>query len=237
MKKSELKFKSEFVGRCVFDGVKKGSWNYDDEYARRVTRYLRKAQTTDEFIDLYLADEINQNRQAFGVLLSYERPNQVRTFLRIFAVKHKNFKTVSDAGSVKIGNGSFSILIPNGYGDGMTDVCVVDDRNENPFADVLKFLTSVEGKIDIYSADCGNSVETGLIGRYGIYYGYGFVVFEKWSTEKRYHIVRIDSDGSRDFTLAADYNTDNYTVAELEEIARAWTEEDADGTRYEVVER
>lgn len=183
MKKSELNFKSEFVGRCVFDGVKKGSWNYDEEYARRITRYLRKAQTTDEFIDLYLADEINQNRQAFGVLLSYERPNQIRTFCRIFAAKCERYKTVSDAGSVKIGNDKFSILIPNGYGDGMTDVCIVYTK-DNPFSNVLKFLTSVEGTIYIYSHDCGNSVETGLIGRYGIYYGHGFVVFEKWEDRK-----------------------------------------------------
>ncbi len=235
MKKSELNFKSEFVGRCVFDGVKKGSWNYNEEYARRIARYLRKAKTTDEFIDLYLADDQNLNRQALGAILTFERPNQTRTFLRKFAETREHYRTASDAGSVKIGNDKFSILIPNGYGDGMTDVCIVYTK-DNPFSNVLKFLTSVEGTIFIYSYDCGDAVETTLIGRFGIYHGNGFVVFEKWSTEK-YHIVRIDPDGTPDRTLSADYNTDNYTVDELEKIAQAWTEEDADGTRYEVVER
>lgn len=52
----------------------------------------------------------------------------------------------------------------------------------------------------------------------------------------RKKIVRIDPDGSRDLTLATDYNTDNYTVSELEDIARTWEEEDNDGTRYIVEE-
>lgn len=183
MKKSELNFKSEFVGRCVFDRTKKGSWNYDEDYAHRVNGYLRKAKTTDEFIDLYLADDQNLNRRAFGVLLSYERPNQTRTFLRKFAESREHYRTASDAGSVKIGNDKFSILIPNGYGDGMTDVCIVHTK-DNPFSNVLKFLTGVDGTFSIYSYDCGDAVETELIGRFGIYYGDGFVVFEKWSNQE-----------------------------------------------------
>lgn len=47
-------------------------------------------------------------------------------------------------------------------------------------------------------------------------------------------IVRINPDGSRDHTLSADYSTLNYSIPELFDIARAWEDEDGDGTQYVV---
>lgn len=42
----------------------------------------------------------------------------------------KTFRTSSDAGSVRIGNDLFNVLIPNGYGDGYTTVIVGDPEEE-----------------------------------------------------------------------------------------------------------
>lgn len=86
---------------------------------------------------------------------------------------------MSDAGSVKIGNDSFTILVPNGYGDGFTDVVVlsVDEDFEK---DGFRFFTSVDGTFNIYSYDCGDKVKLTISGNYGIYYKDGFVVFEQW---------------------------------------------------------
>lgn len=86
-----------------------------------------------------------------------------------------------DAGSLKIGNESFSILIPNGEGDGTMRYAVYAEGEEFN-DDMLNFFTSVEGEvIDIYGYDCGFSVAEKLpAGRYGIYQGYGFVVIKKW---------------------------------------------------------
>lgn len=53
----------------------------------------------------------------------------------------------------------------------------------------------------------------------------------------KHAIVAYDADGRRDTTLSADYNNDNYSIAELVEIAKAWTEEDNEGIRYEVIEK
>lgn len=107
----------------------------------------------------------------------------------------KEFYTESDAGSVKIGiAGKFTILIPNGYGDG--DVCVLVTEKNEPEAEQAKgeFYTSIEGKeINIYAYDCngyrGDEVVATLSGRYGVYIDSedkdgkavgGLVVFERW---------------------------------------------------------
>ena len=87
--------------------------------------------------------------------------------------------TVSDAGGLKIGNESFSVIVPNGYGDGDMWYTVVEKGCFNH--DMLTFWTSVSGdEIHIYDYDCGSDVIETLSGRYGVYSGYGFVVLEHW---------------------------------------------------------
>jgi hypothetical protein len=41
----------------------------------------------------------------------------------------KNFETVSDLGSLRIGNDDFTLLLPNGYGDCENDVTITDTDN------------------------------------------------------------------------------------------------------------
>lgn len=88
------------------------------------------------------------------------------------------FKTESDAGGVKIGNGDMSIIIPNGYGDGTTRVAILEPKEMNSSA--FNFITAVEGTVNIYTYDCGSDIECTIKGRYGIYSKDGFVVFERW---------------------------------------------------------
>ena len=93
--------------------------------------------------------------------------------------------TASDVGSVKIGvKGKCEICIPNGYGDGETDVLIVQDRKLVPSG--ANFLTSVEGDaIGIFAYDCGSETAKTLSGRFGVYNvpgcDHGIVVFERWS--------------------------------------------------------
>lgn len=91
--------------------------------------------------------------------------------------------TASDAGSVRIGvKGKCEICIPNGYGDGMTEVLIAPNRKCVP-EDAI-FLTCVEGdSIEIFSHDCGNEVVKTLSGRFDIYNlpGGPAVVFERLS--------------------------------------------------------
>lgn len=88
-------------------------------------------------------------------------------------------KTLSDAGAVKVGNKNFQILIPNGHGDGITRVGVVKPGQVS--CEELNYFSVIEGQdINIYDYDCtdGEACER-ISGRYSIYYGEGFVVFEK----------------------------------------------------------
>lgn len=81
----------------------------------------------------------------------------------------KRFYTESDAGGVRIGiNGSFTVLIPNGYGDGKTEVIIYDEEIK---MDHRRFFTSIEGsQINIYAFDCGcDELVYTLSGKYDIY--------------------------------------------------------------------
>lgn len=100
----------------------------------------------------------------------------------------KHYNTEADAGSVKIGiNGRFTVLMPNGYGDGDVDVYILEEGEKAP--DGARFLTSVEGEeINVYAYDCdgyrGGEIVTTLSGRFGVYSkdtgDGGSVYFELW---------------------------------------------------------
>lgn len=99
----------------------------------------------------------------------------------------KHFVTEADVGSVKVGNTTFMVLFPNGYGDGDVDVYVLEENESLP--EGIRFFTSFEAKdANIYAYDCdsyrGSEVTYTLNGRYGVYYkggdDCGSVYFQKW---------------------------------------------------------
>lgn len=92
-------------------------------------------------------------------------------------IGEKNFKTLSDVGGLKIGNDQFSIIVPNGAGDGETIVAIVENFDEK----LLRFFTSIEGKFNIYKYDCGNEIVETIEGKYGIFHGESFVILVKWN--------------------------------------------------------
>lgn len=94
----------------------------------------------------------------------------------------KQFTTSSDAGSVKVGNENFTVLIPNGYGDGLTNVYVLEE-NENicDFTKEANYFTRIEGTFNIYDDDCWKD-PTALItlkGGYSAWYFNGEVWLKK----------------------------------------------------------
>ena len=92
----------------------------------------------------------------------------------------KKYKTMSDMGSVLIGNDKFQVAIPNGVGDGMTKLLIFEEGEFNAYN--KKFFTSFQGKnIKVYAYDCEPTDVVALIsGRYGAYYSDGTVYFERW---------------------------------------------------------
>ena len=91
----------------------------------------------------------------------------------------KKYYTEADAGSVRIGNDRFTILVPNGYGDCTTTVHILERHEEQPEA---KFFTSFSGEnIKVYAYDCGGDEAVATIsGRFGAHYNNGNVYFIRW---------------------------------------------------------
>lgn len=176
MKIKDVKFKEtndHYIRRCVFDDVE-----WDEVYKRKLYAIIHKSSTEEEVVERYLTCEAFQNRQAYAVLAKEYKPSEMWMMLRK-NLGDRVFKTTSDAGSVKVGSDAFSVLLPNGRGDGVTRCAIVDCGSW--CSNFLTFFTSIQGDaINIYSYDCGSSVAKTIKGRYGVYYGDGFVVFEKW---------------------------------------------------------
>ena len=185
MKKSDLVFPGEnpndlscnFIFRCCTH-FKYPNTPEQQELMRSV---LRSAVSVDDYIDRYLSCEELQNTQAYAVLSARFRQaghwNRIRHNLGA-----RCFKTYSDAGGVKIGNSGFTTVIRNGRGDGVTRCAVVASGSWNN--SFLSFEGCIEGDdINIFDSDCGDLINSKLEpGRYGVYSGHGFVVFERWDT-------------------------------------------------------
>lgn len=179
MKKEHLQFsddkkengwlKSCFLNECV-DGY------------QECLAILDKAEDTSQVVKMVVESDTLKGTQIYAEL-SKRIPNH---WLRVKSSIDNWVETYSDAGGLKIGNGSFSITVPNGYGDGDMRYAIVDKGCLNH--NMLEYWTSIEGhEINIYNYDCGTDediIDT-LDGRFGVYYGYGFVVFEKWGDVRK----------------------------------------------------
>lgn len=146
------------------------------EYEKHVRSLIRKAVDMNDLIAMVLTDEEMEKTQAYAEI-SKKEPSH---WARIRAMLgEKQIKTDSDAGSLKVGTEACSMLIPNGRGDGVTRVAILERDEWNN--SMLDFFTSIQGSaINVYGYDCGEKVVRTISGRYGIFRGEGFVVLEKW---------------------------------------------------------
>ena len=174
MNKEELKFnlaqpKATFVKECIFNNWVKG---YNE-----IMEHLCNAVDTEDFIDKILGDPELATTQAYAEVSKKLRPDS--HWYRVRAMLGNVIKTSSDAGSVKIGVNNMSVLVPNGYGDGITRVGIIENAREFN-DDMMTFFTTISGKdIIIYDYDCGDVAATTISGSYNIYYYSGLVAFVK----------------------------------------------------------
>lgn len=161
--------KNSFLLRCFFN-------EYADSY-QECMAVLEASETSEQVISHILSSDTLKGSQVYAELskIRHDHWKRVRDDIENW------IRTSSDAGGLKVGNDSFSVIIPNGYGDGDMYVAVVSKGCLNH--DMLNFWTVISGdKLQIYDYDCGteaNVINT-LSGRYGVFFGYGFVVLEKW---------------------------------------------------------
>ncbi len=173
MKREDLNFsnrdkmKNIFLNQCLFN-------DSAPEYPEAMA-IVDSASSTEEVINKILNSDTMRGSQIYAEL-SKDRADHWRRLKRDITTWQQ---TISDIGGLKIGNDSFSINIPNGYGDGDMYYTVLGKGCFNH--DMLDYFTSVRGtEINIYDYDCGDEILETISGRFGIYYGYGFVVLEKW---------------------------------------------------------
>lgn len=149
-----------------------------------IRRLIRKAEDTEELIDLIVSCEELRGTCERAYVMEYERPQMIWREIRGI-MGDRCVKTVSDAGAVRVGTDGFSVLIRNCRGDGTTRVAVFDEepKDLSPLTSaVMMFQTSMEGEFDIYDYDgTGGLPIMHLSGRYAAYSYDGLVIFVKWN--------------------------------------------------------
>lgn len=142
--------------------------------ADRVLAHWEAAEDVDAFTEAVLNDAQLEHTQAYAVL-SRETPGHWYRVRGMFG--NKCLRTASDAGSVKIGNGLFSTLIPNGMGDGTTRIAIFE-KNEAFNENMMNFSgISAHGEFSIYDYDCSGVPIVELKGSYNVYTYDGMVAF------------------------------------------------------------
>lgn len=164
--------RNQFLLLCVSD-----QWNGSRELFADL---VKAAADSDELVNLIAnsADPEIRRTQAYAVASRSCPDGGHWKRLRALLGSRVN-KTISDAGGLKIGNDSFSVIIPNGRGDGTTRYAVID-KDEFWIGGFMNYFAPVDGEIRIYDYDCGNDVAETITGRYGVYTFDGIVVFERW---------------------------------------------------------
>ena len=173
----DLSFKNSFTKSAVKDEISQYGI-----HAKEIRAIIRKAADTEEFIDMFLGCEDFIKTPLYTSIIKNERAGMMWKFNRN-VLGEDCFKTSSDMGGIKVGNNNFSIIIPNGRGDGTTRVSVKSKSAQelrNYTHNCFNYFTSIEGEFNIYSYDCENDVVTTVNGRYGIFYYDGLVLFEEW---------------------------------------------------------
>ena len=110
----------------------------------RANKIWESSRTFDEFIKEFQKQTDLINTQAYFELIKKYGNNDALRYDYIRFLENnggKFFQTVSECGSVKIGDEKLSVNIGNGYGDGLTSVVVLE---KNLDLHGLKFVTDCE---------------------------------------------------------------------------------------------
>ena len=175
---------TDFAKRCLLDT------NYNEKGERFrmpinewTRKCWRKAKTFEEFVELFFATDEEEIVRSYGYCELSKTLNvkaHEKRFNRMLSNANRAYCTMSDIGSLKIGNSNFTMLVPNSYGDGETKVFVFKKGNGNFIYNMLNihdWRCSCKGKIDIYHYDCGDDICATLEGSYSIYSENGNVIF------------------------------------------------------------
>lgn len=169
-----------FIYRCSTHNT-----GYCGDQKKVFQEVWNKAKNFEDFLDLlkHVNAEFAASSQAWGEIGKQEN------WPMPFVEEIRRIEVEADAGCVKIGSldGSFSVCIPNGYGDGVHEVVITKRKSffESNFNhDMAYYLGAIEGRFQIYSYDCNQNEpavedEFTFEGRYSIYAYNGTIILEE----------------------------------------------------------
>lgn len=154
---------------------------FSPEHKPQLENYWKEANDLQSYYRFILHDESMENTRLYAkVSLKCDDMNHWYR-VRGMASKGVLYKTISDAGSVKVKIGNTSILIPNGHGDGITRVVEFSDTNNfNEFMFPRWSLLTLKGKFSICDYDCGSNEILELDGKYRVWVYEGIVFFVRF---------------------------------------------------------
>lgn len=179
MKVRELMFdcyRGDSLRKCVLDKT-----NKESEAIRRI---IRKSEDTKDFVKRFLADTRFAKTEAYQAVVSCYGDTW-RYIRGVFGENCKHIFSRTGLGigpeGIKVGNEGFQIIIPNAAigGDGFTRYAVFEGGFYLNNKWIMKYLTCIHGKINIYKGVSETEAVETLDGTYQIYYYDGFIAFVK----------------------------------------------------------
>ena len=143
----------------------------------KILWYWNMSKTVDEFKQNVLSDNNLKMTQAYAEISKETEEHWYRVREMI---GNKTFKTIADAGAVRVHTSNLDILIPNGIGDGEIRCKVFNKEESEKFNSNMMNFTgiSLEGHIEICEYDCSNNIiAKAADGNYLVYNYEGIVVF------------------------------------------------------------
>ena len=119
----------------------------------------------------------------------------------------KKYKAHCDGGCLQIGNDTFNLKIPNGYGDCGFPVLICTEKEfvqDIPNSRNFRWMGCAEGEFNIYAYDCDkDEILDTVKGRYGIYLLTDPCDFPTFALVKKKEIIpfRVWKYASRPFTF------------------------------------
>lgn len=165
----------DFTKKCLHN---ESMYDYKGS-VKIIEDYWQESRDVNEFKRKVLDDERLSNNQGYWQLAKENKATyNALVYDYLESKADETFITTSDMGSLAVGTSNFRYNIPNLYGDGINLVYII---NQNEHIEAVDFLTTIEGRFNIYNSDCGKSVVKTLEGRYAVYRGEKLFVFVKWN--------------------------------------------------------
>jgi hypothetical protein len=155
-------YRNSFLHQCL------NNWfAYSEDQRELLNNLASQAANSEDFINSVLdCKDLNQTQ------LYAELAKDSGRFTEVLLRDYEWSNGFTDDGSVIVGVNGFYVSISTGAGDG--DLCVLSCKKGEFNTELLNFETSVSG--EAFEVEFLGT----LSGRFGVFSGNGFVVFEQW---------------------------------------------------------